>query len=498
MRNPIGLLGSGLQSAGGLLGRGLQAMGRNFDRNAIGGIDKAMGDEFTQDTRRGLRSNAIMALGQMLATQGRTPIQEGLQRGQEKTLGAWKIGRERRQEDENKRMWADMGQSMLGNEAGTNPPASTAMVPVSSVPAVSSGRYNPNAASMPGAGAPAVAAPVDPLAPLHQEIAQLTQIRTHAKQMMAQSLIKGNMAGYKMAADTYKETTDQLLKYQQEIRQSQPELHSIDKGVDASGNPVKMFVMKNGEVRTDPRFGLSPDLMIIDRDGVKTLIDKNATKPQDFSTVEGATNQANRMQDLSKHIWQREMDTKNYKLNARQTATGERNAGTSSFLGTLAMMRENREGAKDLREQFTPKPLSGEASKVNAIATTMEPELRALRGAYVLHGVNASRGISTGINRELVDLVGSISDKIGRLRSGGAISAEEADRFMSQIHHWTNSLPLSGPGASIKGIDRYLREAELVRQGIDPSKRSASVSPSLPASATPNLTRDLLGFKPKE
>jgi hypothetical protein len=162
------------------------------------------------------------------------------------------------------------------------------------------------------------------------------------------------------------------------------------------------------------------------------------------------------------------------------TANQEGQLGVAQGHLSVAQADEARKAA----EAKLGKPLSGEAAKVNAIATTMLPELRALRQAYVDQGVAASRGISRGNNRELVDLVASISDKIGRLRSGGAIGEVEADRFMSQIHHWTNSLPFSGPQASIKGIDRFLEEAKLVQEGVDPTGKHGGTAPEKKKTST--------------
>jgi len=123
-RKRTGLLG-GLQSFGGLLGRGLKGAGHNFDRNAIGGIDAALGEEFTPDMRRNLRGNAIMALGQMLATQGKTPIQEGLQRGQQGIYGAWQAGQKRKEDEEAKRLMS----SLFAGGAQVSPQTTPSPVP---------------------------------------------------------------------------------------------------------------------------------------------------------------------------------------------------------------------------------------------------------------------------------------------------------------------------------------------------------------------------------
>lgn len=111
------------------------------------------------------------------------------------------------------------------------------------------------------------------------------------------------------------------------------------------------------------------------------------------------------------------------------------------------------------------KPLSGDAAKVLTIAQTMVPEIQRLKEAFNNDYKGAILGISTGTNRELSKLVDNIADKIGRLRSGGAINKDEEARFKNQIVS-LKDLAFGDSAGAIKALDALITEANSVASGI--------------------------------
>jgi len=466
MPNPFGLIGGGLKRTGGLLGSGLQTLGRNFDKNAAGGIDIAMGDEYTPEMRRGMRGNAVMAMGQMLATQGRTPIQEGLQKGQQQALGAWKIGQERKQQKEGQAVAADVARQLSLGEGGGSQQAPT---PINTAPV-----QNPGLApGMPNIQTPPVAPPPDPAAMIKNEIAKITgQAKMFRNIAIKYGAIGNNKVADKYMADAL-DAEKLVQQYQLKLFEMAPQETGALTEAMVDGKRAYLQNVKGGAPKV---FGGGTPLPQYENVNVKDKIlrvDKTAAGPEGGYTIGRDPNdviQAKIQQDtLNENIAENQ---RNFPLRERQVAASESQANTARGNLTVHQAQLEIAQAKEMRDAIVakaPKTLSGDAAKTYAIASTMQPELQALRQAYVEQGVAASRGISKGTNRVLIDLVDSISDKIGRLRSGGAIGEVEAERFLSQIHHWTNSLPFSGPQDSIKGIDRLMRESQLVIQGIDPT-----------------------------
>lgn len=114
-----------------------------------------------------------------------------------------------------------------------------------------------------------------------------------------------------------------------------------------------------------------------------------------------------------------------------------------------------------------PSKLSGDAAKVQAIASTMIPEINALKQRFTQNYKGALTGLLTGTDRELVKLVDQIADKVGRLRSGGAVNADEEMRFKRQIASLMD-LPFGNSQQAITALDGLINEAQQVSSSIDP------------------------------
>lgn len=113
------------------------------------------------------------------------------------------------------------------------------------------------------------------------------------------------------------------------------------------------------------------------------------------------------------------------------------------------------------------KPLSGDAAKVLTIATTMIPEINQLKAAFEKDYRGSVTGILTGTNRELSKLVDQVADKVGRLRSGGAINKDEEARFKRQISS-VMDLAFGNSASAIAALDGLITEANMVANSIDP------------------------------
>lgn len=113
----------------------------------------------------------------------------------------------------------------------------------------------------------------------------------------------------------------------------------------------------------------------------------------------------------------------------------------------------------------TVKPLSGEASKLLSITETVQPEIAALKKAFTDNYRGSLLGITTGTNRELVKLVDQVADKVGRLRSGGAVNTDEANRFKNQIASFMD-IPFGNSQQALNALDGILAEASSVATSI--------------------------------
>lgn len=126
--------------------------------------------------------------------------------------------------------------------------------------------------------------------------------------------------------------------------------------------------------------------------------------------------------------------------------------------------------AKKKLEGTEQKPLSGDAAKVYTIAKTIVPELNKLKGKFSDEKSykNFISGAISGTNREAKRLVDNIADKVGRLRSGGAINTDEEKRFKEQLLNWKD-IPFGSPEDAINSIDALITEATSVANEMRPN-----------------------------
>lgn len=129
------------------------------------------------------------------------------------------------------------------------------------------------------------------------------------------------------------------------------------------------------------------------------------------------------------------------------------------------------------------KGMSQESAKVYAIAETMVPELEKLRDAIQQNPRMAIGGIITGTNPHLVRLAENAADKVGRLRSGGAVNPKEETRFMGQIARKMD-LASGDPGPAIEAINGLIEEAKTVKARMTPGAAGAPSGAPAGPSAT--------------
>jgi hypothetical protein len=125
------------------------------------------------------------------------------------------------------------------------------------------------------------------------------------------------------------------------------------------------------------------------------------------------------------------------------------------------------------------KPLSADAAKVKAIAETMVPEARQLQAAIRAGGRSAILGILTGTDVKLSRLADQVADKVGRMRSGGAVNKPEEQRFMGQIARYADLA--AGTTAAEEAIEAYINEANQVVGGMTRGGGRPPAAPGQPA-----------------
>lgn len=108
---------------------------------------------------------------------------------------------------------------------------------------------------------------------------------------------------------------------------------------------------------------------------------------------------------------------------------------------------------------------SGEAAKLQGIVTTLPTEIASLKGIMQ----NATRtqmlAILSGVDTTTSRLIDQVADKVGRLRSGGAINKEEEARFRGQIIRKADLLT-GDTSSAISALDGLALEASQVAKGI--------------------------------
>jgi hypothetical protein len=133
--------------------------------------------------------------------------------------------------------------------------------------------------------------------------------------------------------------------------------------------------------------------------------------------------------------------------------------------------------------QLPGRPLSGEASKVVGVAQTMLPEVDALMAAMRAPDFRMRMTkVKLGLDPELSRLVDNVADKVGRLRSGGAVNKNEEERFRGQILRWVDIGTGDNSGA-LQGLQGLRSEAESVlsqmnRGGAAPAGGAPQTKPA--------------------
>lgn len=154
--------------------------------------------------------------------------------------------------------------------------------------------------------------------------------------------------------------------------------------------------------------------------------------------------------------------------------------------GNARTLEQERRAAARVEE--ANKPLSGEAAKVLSVAQTVVPEVEQLKEAFSKDYQRSVRGIVSGTDRRLVKLVDQVADKVGRLRSGGAINKDEEARFKRQIASLPD-LAFGDPQNAIQALDGIITEAQQVAGSIRPQRTSVDVQRSPAPRLTGNAPR---------
>lgn len=117
---------------------------------------------------------------------------------------------------------------------------------------------------------------------------------------------------------------------------------------------------------------------------------------------------------------------------------------------------------------FPEKPMSGEAAKVYSVAETVIKDFQDLRGIIAEWPRLSAAGMLTGLSPTLSRLRDNASDKIGRLRSGGAITETEEKRFLNQIARIMDVVT-GDPASALNSLDSMMREAQIVLNKLRPN-----------------------------
>lgn len=143
------------------------------------------------------------------------------------------------------------------------------------------------------------------------------------------------------------------------------------------------------------------------------------------------------------------------------------------------------------------KPLSGDAAKIFSITQTLVPEVEQLKKRFTEDYTGTVRKILSKTDPELNRLVDNVADKVGRIRSGGAVNTDEEKRFRAQIAR-TSDLFFGNVDATTNALDSIIAEANTIVSGVTAGTNAASqvTSPYVadPLNVLPVNTNDPLGI----
>lgn len=128
---------------------------------------------------------------------------------------------------------------------------------------------------------------------------------------------------------------------------------------------------------------------------------------------------------------------------------------------------------------------SASDAKIGGIVDTLPSEIEKLRQILKNDYRRAVAGYQAGSNRELVRLIDNVADKVGRLRSGGAINKEEEARFIRQLGVEKSDLVWGDSSSAEKALDGVLAETTSVKGRM----RGAKQGGSQPSAQAPQATQ---------
>lgn len=128
---------------------------------------------------------------------------------------------------------------------------------------------------------------------------------------------------------------------------------------------------------------------------------------------------------------------------------------------------------------------SGEAAKVSSIASTMIPEARQLQEMMRANPRQTIAEIKLGMGKA-ARVADQVSDKLGRLRSGGAVNRDEEARFKAQIARYADLA--TGPQSAIEALDAIIKEAEAVSGKMGGGQGNAGGAPVGGGVSIPRVT----------
>jgi len=207
----LGTLGNIAKAPGSLLWSGLKGAGRNFNRNAMGGLDEIMGPDLTPGMRSVLRAGAMGALGNAIA--GKESFGEGVAGNQNRVLGLWQMAQAMKQQKAQRDALGQLGQ-------------------------MDSQEQQPVPQSSQGDGQTPLSANQEMMAKL-----QADYDRSAKKAEMAMRI--GGAAGAKYA-EFYQKKAENIAG---RIKDYMPTLHGTMEVSDPKGNPVNVMLFKDGSVR---------------------------------------------------------------------------------------------------------------------------------------------------------------------------------------------------------------------------------------------------------
>lgn len=145
-----------------------------------------------------------------------------------------------------------------------------------------------------------------------------------------------------------------------------------------------------------------------------------------------------------------------------ETSRQNQESSNAAQIKVAGMNADSREATAEARGAASvQKPLSGESAKVLSVARSMQPEIEQFKKALTDDFDGTLRGVVFGTNREMSTLLDSISDKVGRLRSGGGQNKDEEAKFKRAVASWMD-IPFGSRKDSIASLDRLMNEAQIV------------------------------------